>query len=194
MTGPKGNSEFCSPSTSVTRLREHWGSRGNKTQCFPSAPVIKCLIMQKLSTLQFPSFQRYRDVTSLHITSILYGIQAILDIHVASRRISPVLILRLTSFKTFKVALWARHVLRENHSSHHATFEVSWAWWRETWTPILNRSLADPKTKVTVDVGNVRTMLSVGETAQVPAEMNVMALMYYLNISRRWCYSHSSYR
>ena len=30
MTGPKGNSEFCFPSTSV---RE--GSRGNKTHCFP---------------------------------------------------------------------------------------------------------------------------------------------------------------
>ena len=37
---------------------------------------------------------------------------------------------------------------------------------------ILNKSLADPKTKVKVGCWNVKTMLSVGKTAQITTEMD----------------------
>ena len=64
--------------------------------------------------LQFSLFQRYRDVTSLHITSVLHGIQAILDIHVVSLRTSPFfLFLSLASSEvaSYANALWALGLL-----------------------------------------------------------------------------------
>ena len=57
--------------------------------------------------LQFSLFQRYRDVTSLHITSVLHGIQAILDIHVVSLRTSPLLSLASSEVASYANTLWA---------------------------------------------------------------------------------------
>ena len=39
MTGPKGNSEFCFPETSMLRLE------GKQNSLFPEGPVIKCFVI-----------------------------------------------------------------------------------------------------------------------------------------------------
>ena len=55
MTGPAGNSEFCFPQ------HNHWGSRGDKTHCFPRDQSISayCFSQENNPLMLFESF-KYR--------------------------------------------------------------------------------------------------------------------------------------
>ena len=49
-----------------------------------------------------------------------------------------------------------------------------------------NKSLADPKTKVKIGCWNVRTMFSVGKTAQITSEMVRYGIVILGISERRW--------
>ena len=55
MTGPKGNSEFCFPETSMfpeAKLRGTLKVEGKQNSLFPEGPVIKCFVIPPDSKLE----------------------------------------------------------------------------------------------------------------------------------------------